>query len=277
MRFYFSLLYDQNGHMIIYKYKIKKECFNLFKKFENSNDFDPFRMPKPLEYQGNLPPGGQSPHEGPKSPFGFPPFFGPKHHFRPPLPMTYESFKEIRYFMILMILADNPKGITGYQLQEKFHIPRGNLLRIMDELAEMNYVSTSESVIKGRAQKFFILSEKGKKYLDQLKEKWAERFAQISEIAAPNMFGSLFIKKGLDMILSSQIDLLESKEDALDLLGGLRLAAKNFMARITDRLNHLKNAKSALDSLIQKIEKIDEPSIEEIKNLISEFKNNLEI
>jgi len=240
------------------------------------NNFDPNRNTGPPPYQGNLPPGGHPPAEGPKSPFGFPPFFGGQHHFRPPLPMTRESFQEIRYFMILMILADNPEGITGYQLQERFNIPRGNLLRIMDELVEKDYVKTSESVIKGRAQKFFILTEKGKNYLDILKEKWAERFALMSEIVAPDMFGSFFIKKGLDMILTNQIDLLESKEDALDLVRGLRAGAKTFIARMTERINYLKKAKSELDSLIQKIEKTDALNIEEFKNLIIEFKNKLE-
>ena len=147
----------------------------MFRRFEDINNFQPNRNAGPPPYQGNPGPDDTPPPHEPRSPFGPPPFFGVPSHFKPPFPMTLEGFKEMKYIMILMILSDNPEGITGYQLQERFNMPRGNLLRTMDDLVELKHVKTSESVIKGRAQKFFIITEEGKTYLDDLKKKWIER------------------------------------------------------------------------------------------------------
>ncbi len=241
--------------------------------FDNFRNTDP-----PTPYHGNPPPGGHPPPGGPNSPFGFPPFFGLPGHFRPPLPMTLESFKEIKYFMTLMILSENPEGITGYKFQEKFGIPRGNVLRIMNDLVKMEYVITSESVIKGRAQKFFIITEKGIEYLNDLKAKWGERFTQLSEMVDPNMMNNMFMfmRKGLETILMHQVDKLKSKDDALDLFRGLRFRAKTFIAKMTERLDLLKRIKSELDSMVQTIEKESGLDLEEIKKRVEEFKNNLD-
>ncbi|MFW9943168.1 MAG: PadR family transcriptional regulator [Candidatus Thorarchaeota archaeon] len=249
------------------------------------NEFNHFGNNGPRPFHGDLPPGGHpAPHGGhpppggPRSPFGFPPFFGHPDHFRPPLPMTHESFKEIKSFMILMILAENPKGITGYQFQEKFGIPRGNVLRTMDDLIELEYVKTSESVIKGRAQKYFIITDKGKEYLNDLKKKWGERFIQMSEMVDPNMMDNIFrfMRKGLEMILTHQLENIDSKEDAIDFFRGLRSKAKTFITKIDIRLNFLKSAKSELDSIIQKLEKMDDLDLEEIKKTVEEFHKKLD-
>jgi DNA-binding PadR family transcriptional regulator len=250
----------------------------MFKRFENMKNFDNYRNNGPPPFHGNLPPGGHPPPDGPKSPFGLPPFFGPPGHFRPPLPMTLESFKEIKYFMTLMILSENPEGITGYQFQEKFAIPRGNVLRTMDDLVESGYVKTSEDVIKGRAQKYFIITEKGKEYLNDLKKKWGERFTQMSEMVDPNMMGNMFMfmRKGLEMILTDQIENLDSKENAIDFFRGLRSKTNFFITKMTERLDFLKGVKSELDSMVQAIEKMDKLDLEEIKNRVEEFKIKLD-
>ena len=248
----------------------------LFRRFEDINNYQPNRNAGPPRYQGNPDPGETPPSHEPRSPFGLPPFFGAPSHFKPPFPVTLEGFKEMKYIMILMILSDNPEGITGYQLQERFNIPRGNLLRTLDDLVELKYVKTSESVIKGRAQKFFVITEEGKKYLDDLKKKWVERVSQMPEFAAPVMQGNIFIKKGLEMILSHQLDILETKEDGLDLFRGLKSKLKMFIAKMAEVLKYLKITKSELDSIIKKIEKMDALNIEEIKEMIKEFKNKLE-
>ena len=240
------------------------------------SNFHPIRSVGRLPDQEEPDTNRNSPPREPQSPFGPPPFYGAPSHFKPPFPMTLEGFKEMKYIMVLMILSDNPKGITGYQIQERFNMPRGNLLRTLDDLVELDYVTTSESVIKGRAQKFFIITEKGKKCLDELKKKWVERFSQMPEFAAPVMQGNFFIKKGLEMILSHQLDLLETKEDALVLFRRLRSKTEIFIAKMTEILKCLKTTKSELDSIIQKIEQMDALNIEEIKNMIKEFKNKLE-
>jgi DNA-binding MarR family transcriptional regulator len=252
-----------------------KKWRNLFRYFENKDNFHPIRKEVPSIYQINPDSNGPPPSREPRSPFGPPPFFGSLPPFKPPFPMTLEGFKEMKYIVILMILSDNPKGITGYQIQERFKMPRGNLLRILDELVELEYVTISESVIKGRAQKFFLVAEKGKRYLDKLKKKWIERVSQMPEFAAPIIQGNFFIKKGLEMILLHRLDHLETKEDAIVLFRGLRSKVNMFLTKLTDVLKYLQVTNSELDSIIRKIEDMDTLNIDKIEDMITEFKNKL--
>lgn len=225
--------------------------------------------------EGNPPPPlGGPPPGGPRSPFGMPPFIGPPDQFGPPLPLTLETFKEMKHFMILMILSENPKGITGYQL-EKFQIPRGNMLRVLGELEALEYVTTSETVKEGRANKYYIITEKGKNYLNELKEIWSERLTQMIEFTGPHMMGEMLMKKGVEMILMHQLDTLKTKEDAIDLFRGLRSRAKTFITTINERVNFLKNVKSGLDSMIKEIEDMEEFDLKEIKEKVEEFKTKL--
>jgi len=198
----------------------------------------------PRIFQGSIPP------PGPPPPFGSPPFFGPPLHFGLPLPMTLECFKEMKYMMILMILSDNPKGITGYKLQKRFQIPRGNLLRTLDELVEKDYLSTSDSVIDGRAHKFFIITKKGKKYLSKLRKKWETQFSMMADMGPPS-------PEGLKMMIIERIKEFESKEDAVDFFRGVRSWMKGMLQHINIKIMMLTKAKAALDIIIDKIKNLE--------------------
>ncbi|MFX1366966.1 MAG: hypothetical protein ACFFCE_20105 [Promethearchaeota archaeon] len=90
---------------------------------------------------------GQGPPEHIDSPIP-PPFRGlplfdlkptfAQRHLRPPLPIGREAFQEIRDFILLLIISEDPNGITGYQLQEKYNFPRGSLIRTLQDLEEKN-------------------------------------------------------------------------------------------------------------------------------------------
>lgn len=217
----------------------------------------------PRIFQGSIPP------PGPPPPFGSPPFFGPPLHFGLPLPMTLECFKEMKYMMILMILSDNPKGITGYKLQKRFQIPRGNLLRTLDELVEKNYLTTSESLIKGRAQKFFIPTKKGKKYLNKLRKKWITRFSMMADMGPPSL-------EGLKMMLTERIKEFESKEDAIDFFRGVRSWMKNILYHIEIKTKKLTKVKDDIDIIIDKIELMDLFDNDKIINFVMDSMKKFE-
>jgi len=132
------------------------------------------------------PPGPhRHPYEcGPPPGFDSPSFIPPP-SVGPPLPIGKKGFQEIRRFIFLIIISEYKDGITGYQLQEKFNFPRGTLLRTLDDLEEKDFLKIREDVIKGRAQKFYLITEKGKKHLEKLKSKWAIHFSIMSEMAPP--------------------------------------------------------------------------------------------
>jgi DNA-binding PadR family transcriptional regulator len=230
-----------------------------------NRDLNHFRSDDiPHRFMGQGPPE----HNGPPVPphFSGSPFFGPKPpfpgtHFKPPLPIGRESFQEIRDFIVLLIISEYPDGITGYQLQDKYNFPRGTLIRTLQELEDKNYLTFKEEIIEGRANKFYIITELGKKFLEELKLRWANLFSIMSEITP---------SKGLKMILFEKIEEFESKEDAIDLFRGLRSWLKTMLQRIEKRIQILKKSKVDLDKIIQDIEKMDVLNKNKIKELVEE-------
>ncbi len=219
----------------------------------------------------------------------FPPFGFEKHHgpFKfpgrrgrsprgPPFPLTKEAFINLKHFFVLTILADNADGINGYQIQEKYKIPRSNVIRILEKFEKLEYISTEESVVDGRAQKKYRLTEKGKDFLDDLKEKWALKFAFFSELAPPERYGDPFIRPKLYRRMISDIDEFQSQEDALDYFHGYRSYIKRRIAKVEKRSKRLGTIKEGLDTIIQEINTWDELKTDKLKAMLDKIKDKEE-
>jgi len=231
----------------------------VFKK-----DIDHFRSEQPYRFMGQGPPDHHgSPHHPPFGgipPFGsFPQFL--KGSFKPPLPIGRESFQEIRDFIVLLIISEYPNGVTGYQLQDKYNFPRGTLIRTLQELEDKKYLISKEEIIEGRANKFFITTELGRKFLEELKLKWANLFSMMSEISP---------SKGLRLILLEKIKEFDSKDDAIDFFRGLRSWMKGMLQQIEKRIENFKDSKEDLDRLIEEIDKMDALDKDKIIEMVEE-------
>ncbi|MFW9820476.1 MAG: PadR family transcriptional regulator [Candidatus Thorarchaeota archaeon] len=217
-----------------------------------NRDIDQFRSENaPHRFMAEGPPehSGQPLHPpfGGIPPFGnIPPFF--KGPFKPPLPIGREAFQEIRDFIVLMIISEYPKGITGYQLQEKYNFPRGTLVRTLQEMEEKNYLRSEEQLVEGRANKFFIITELGRKFLEELKLKWSNVFSLMSEITP---------SKGLRKLLLEKIKDFEDKDDAIDFFRGMRSWTKDMLKRVEKRIENFKDTKADLDRVINEIENMN--------------------
>ncbi|MFX1453551.1 MAG: hypothetical protein ACFFCM_22160 [Promethearchaeota archaeon] len=229
----------------------------------------------PHIFQGNMrptgppPPFGVPPSFGPPSPFEPPSPFGPPLHFGLPLPITREGFKEMKFMMILMILSNNPDGITGYKIQKCFQIPRGNLLRTLDELEEKDYLSISDSVLDGRAHKFFIITKKGKKYLNKLRKKWETKFSMMPAMGPPS-------PEAIKIMIIERIKEFQSKEDAIDFFRGVRSWMKDIFYHINFKLMMLTKAKAALDIIIDSIKNMEYKNNEMIIELVEDSMKKFE-
>ncbi|MFX1366969.1 MAG: hypothetical protein ACFFCE_20085 [Promethearchaeota archaeon] len=228
-------------------------------------DIDQFRFDnKQYRYMGQGPP---EPNDSPfPPPFGGLPFFGLKSpffssHFKSPLPVGREAFQEIRDFIVLLIIAEYSEGITGYQLQEKYDFPRGTLIRTLTDLEEKQYLKSKEDIIEGRANKFYLITELGKKYIEELKLKWANLFSMMSEISPPN---------GIKMMLFEKINQFESKDDAIDFFRGLRSWMKGMLQRIEKRIKNFKKSVADLNVIIEDIEKMENLQKDKIIDLVKE-------
>ncbi len=213
---------------------------------------------------------GQGPpehHEPPHQPpfGGFPPFGSfprfPRGSFKPPMPVGRESFQEIRDFIILLIISEYPDGITGYQLQDKYNFPRGTLIRTLQELEDKNYLKSEEEIVEGRANKFFKITELGRKFLDELKLKWANLFSMMSEISP---------SKGLRLVLLEKIKEFELKDDAIDFFRGIRSWMKGMLQSIERKIENFKQSKADLDKIIEEIEKMDSLNKDKIIEMVDE-------
>jgi len=191
--------------------------------------------------------------------------------------LSKEAFQEIKHLFLLMIIQDSsPDGLTGYQLQEKYSIARGNLIRALEELETKDYLATRETVENGRNQKYYTITDKGKAYVEQLKEDWANRFAMLSEIAPPDINGNPFLREGPNRRMVKDIEHFTSKEDAIDYFHGIRSMLKGFLSRAQERATRIEHTKEKLDAIIEKIEQMEPFDIEVVKTIVREAKPDID-
>ncbi|MHA1887406.1 MAG: PadR family transcriptional regulator [Promethearchaeota archaeon] len=100
-----------------------------------------------------------------------------------------ESFKEMQLLIILSKIQQERTGITGYQLQELYQVPRGSLVRLLQWLEKHAYVKVREEIVNGRANKFYTITDKGIKHLEEIKVNWAKRIAVIDDLAPFERYG----------------------------------------------------------------------------------------
>ncbi|MFX1477439.1 MAG: hypothetical protein ACFFCI_04855 [Promethearchaeota archaeon] len=213
----------------------------------SQNPPEDHKSPSPPPY-GGLPPFGHIPHF-------------PGVHPRAPIPMGKESFQEIRDYMLLLIISEHSEGITGYQLQEKYHFPRGTLVRSLQDLEEKGYLQTKEEIIDGRPNKFYLITIEGKKVLEELKLKWATIFGRLAEINPEN---------GMKYMLYSKIEEFETLEDAHDFFSSFRFWSKGMLKNIEKRIEKFKIGTARIDEIIKEIEKMETLNKEKLREMIKE-------
>jgi DNA-binding PadR family transcriptional regulator len=208
-------------------------------------------------------------------------FKGPLPPFPPPplgrsLPVNRKAFHEIRNFIILTIISEHSnKGITGYQLQERYGFPRGTLLRTLQSFENKNYVDIREEVIQGRANKFYVINSVGKEYLNTLRQKWANLFAMMTEKANPERCEHPFAREWFRLMIIDHIKVLDTKEEAeaffIEIKGGI----DEIIRRFSSRIQKLKHFRKEIDPLINLIEKMEPFNREMLKEAVYDFFSKL--
>lgn len=241
-------------------------------RHEDYPDFRPFHnrdMHRPEPYFINSyrgPPIHRKPRNKGRHPHS--PHF---HPFGPPLPMSRDEFKEIKHLMILTLLSEIPEGISGYQLQEQYKLPRGSMMRSLNELEENESLSAIQDVVKGRSQKIYSITDKGKESLENLKEKWAYKFLRMTDIAPMEQYGNPFGSERFKNRLLRNLENIENIEDATDIFRGYRSKFKQMYKRLQNRMEKLDKTKSYLDSIITEIEKMDQFDLNKIEEMVNKF------
>ncbi len=172
-------------------------------------------------------------------------------------------YREMKDLFILSALDEEKEGLSGTQLQELHGLPRGNLMRGLVEL------ENQELIVKN-AEKIYTITEKGQGYLEELKEKIAERNIIMDDIAPMEHYASPFHRHHHRDRLIYDLDLMNNKEELIDYFRGMRARLTRHRNHLEHRLKNINMDKNELDELIQQIESADESSIDEIKEKIRE-------
>ncbi|MHA1647330.1 MAG: hypothetical protein ACTSVL_07145 [Promethearchaeota archaeon] len=172
-------------------------------------------------------------------------------------------YKDMKELFLLTTLNEEKEGLSGTQLQELHGLPRGNLMRSLDELKKQ------ELIVKN-TEKIFTITEKGQGYLEELKEKIAERNMIIDDIAPMEQYASPFHRLHQRDRLIYDLDLMNNKEELIDYFRGMRARITRHRNHLEHRLKNINMDKKELDELIQEIESADDSSIDEIKEKIRE-------
>lgn len=212
----------------------------------------------------------------------------------------------MQVLILLSKIQSEDSGITGYQLQEMYDLPRGTLIRILQDLENKEFVTTQEEIVNGRANKFYTLSETGEKHLENLRVKWAERSEILDDLAPFERYGMgqfrqtmhhhgapippvggphppfnrrhskrrlgrhgspLDARNDLLEVILNQIENFRTKDEAIDFLRGHRSRLTHTINRLESRLKDAQGAKTEIDELISQIEDLIEFTPEQIETL----------
>lgn len=172
--------------------------------------------------------------------------------FKPIMSMTKDSFKEMQQFFLMKIIAGYSDGITAYQIQSNYHFPRSNVIRLLSNLEEQKYLLTQESILDGRANKFYILSQKGFTYLAELKSRWKERFTMMEELTS-----SYFTPAEKAHFIKNFVS-IKDKEKQLKYLEDMRSGLERKIIDLDRKKLLLGELGSQLDRIIENVQNMDD-------------------
>jgi DNA-binding PadR family transcriptional regulator len=197
--------------------------------------------------------------------------------FRPKMPFGPNLIKEMTHLVFLWTISEEPKGITFYELKTTYEISHGSAYRSLQKLEEDGYILSEEKIVDGRAQKLYEITDKGREYLTELREKWTRRISFLMDFTPPphppghpprhprKKHSDLFVK---------QLSEFKTKDEAIQFLNNAR---EHFIGRMKkhDRyIERLQNNLKAIDQIESKIQEDESYNPEEIakfvKNMIGD-------
>jgi DNA-binding PadR family transcriptional regulator len=100
--------------------------------------------------------------------------------------LNYPVGRQLSELIFLWAIAEREDGITGYQIQKNFvnyGISQTSAYRILNNLADDNYLSFKEDTEKGRAQKKYLITPKGEEKLADLRTEWTKKLDLLNELS----------------------------------------------------------------------------------------------
>lgn len=195
--------------------------------------------------------------------------------FRPPMPFGPPMFKELNQLIFLWTISEETEGMTGYQLQKSYNISQTSVYRTLKEMEDEGYLEVKETIEKGRANKSYKITEKGRERISNLRENWGSQIAFLSDIVPPER--TIFSHMGRRHHhkhpgpFSKALKNIKSKEDALNFARVMNERMKRTKSRLQHRLEGIESLQDKIDDTIKDMEESEETDskklIETINNL----------
>jgi DNA-binding PadR family transcriptional regulator len=132
----------------------------------------------------------------------------------------FEKFRQLVLLWSVEQASVDGKGITGYELKTLFNVPQTTIYRALGELETKGLVRSEESVVEGRNQKRYLLTDEGKVALGELKKSVAGKITFLFEMLAPDMAlpGQGHLVDHFVAMFKNRMKAAGSKEEALAIL-----------------------------------------------------------
>ncbi|MBN1331218.1 MAG: PadR family transcriptional regulator [Candidatus Heimdallarchaeota archaeon] len=190
--------------------------------------------------------------------------------FRPNMPFGPNMIKEMSQLVFLWNISEAEDGITGYELQKNYNVKQTNVYRILKEMEDEGYLTSEETIVNGRAQKLYTITEKGKERLKELRETWTNKVAFLTDIIPPEKrpippFHLQTNKRALEIIRE-----IETKDEMLEYLQGYRDHFDRRIKHLEKRIANTKSNLSLINELTVEITKMEQYNSEKVEQLIKE-------
>ena len=204
--------------------------------------------------------------------------FGNSEFFKQFMPKTpYGNFKPNEIRDLIFLWAIQQEGsLTGYSLHRLTGIPLTNIYRILEKLVDEKLLEKldQEKVVDGRAQKLYIITDKGETKLNELQEEWAGKvsFLQgITGFCAPFPFRRKNHPKFKERILK-----IDGREDALKFLKVYQDSFDNRIQSMEITIKSLKEAKIKINDAAKKVNDQEDFSPQVFVKIVSQIYEDIE-
>ncbi len=94
-------------------------------------------------------------------------------------------------------------------------MPRSNVIRVLNDLLQKEFVITKDMIKDGRAQKLYSLTDKGQEKLRQMKTQWASFFTNMADQSPIEKLANPFTIPEVRDTFLEELALCQTKEEML--------------------------------------------------------------
>ncbi|MHA1628736.1 MAG: PadR family transcriptional regulator [Candidatus Heimdallarchaeota archaeon] len=193
-----------------------------------------------------------------------------RHHFRPPIPLGPHMVKEMGQLVFLWNISEKSEGMTGYELQKYYRAKPTSVYRLLKNMEQDGFIDSYETIHKGRAQRLYKITKKGRNRLQELREIWSPRMVFLRDVIPPDRRAFPIHQKRFEQEFTSLIDESQSKKEIIDAIQGFVNHLSHRREQLQKELQILQEDIALFENFRDKVADLPEYDPETIKQYFSE-------